>query len=168
MAPKLLFDTSGLDLERVAFDVDAIDQINPHRGAMRLLDAIVHLSDDHKQLVAYRDVRDDEFWAAGHIPGQPIFPGVLMIEAAAQLASFSCLRRMPKASFMGFVGVDKVKFRGQVVPGDRLYVLCDEIEFRPRRCVCLTQGLVNDELVFEAVITGMPMTVRSGAAAGER
>ena len=168
MAPSLLFDISGIDLDRVLYDVEDIDRINPHRGAMRMIDAISYASDDGIYWAAFKDIRPDEFWVPGHIPGQPIFPGVLMIEAAAQLASFSCLRRMPKASFMGFVGVDKVKFRGQVVPGDRLYVLCDEIEFRPRRCVCLTQGLVNDELVFEAVITGMPMTVRSGAAAGER
>jgi len=107
--------------------------------------------------VAWRDVRDDEFWVPGHIPGRPLFPGVLMIEAAAQLASFMVLRRLPDHDFLGFAGVDDVKFRGQVVPGDRLYVLMEQTEFRRRRCICNTQGLVRGEIVFEATITGMPM-----------
>ncbi|MEX0887068.1 MAG: 3-hydroxyacyl-ACP dehydratase FabZ family protein [Phycisphaeraceae bacterium] len=166
MAPELLFDISGIDIDGVMFDAEAIEQVNPHRGGMRLLDAISYLSDDHVRLVAYRDVRADEFWVPGHIPGRPVFPGVLMIEAAAQLASFSCLRRMPGESFMGFAGVDQVKFRGQVVPGDRLYVLCDQTEFRRRRCVCKAQGLVDGQLVFEGVITGMPMAVRSSEVGG--
>jgi len=58
---------------------------------------------------------------------------------------------------MGFAGVDGVKFRGQVRPGDRFIVLCRELELRRRRCVCRTQGWVRDQLVFEGQITGMPM-----------
>ncbi len=111
--------------------------------------------------MAYKDIREDEFWVAGHIPGQPIFPGVLMIEAGAQLASFSCLQRMPGQAFMGFAGVECVKFRGQVFPGDRLYILLKEREFRRRRCVCDIQGLCRGTQVFEGVITGMPMQVKS-------
>lgn len=161
MAPTLLFDISRIDMDNVQHDAAYIEQINPHRGAMRLLDGIIWASDDKTRLVAYRDVGHDEFWVPGHIPGTPVFPGVLMIEAAAQLASLSCLCRMPGQSFMGFAGVDQVKFRGQVVPGDRLIVLCDQTEFRPRRCTCKAQALVNGQLVFEGVITGMPMQVKS-------
>lgn len=168
MAPTLLFDIEHVDLDRPRFDVAAIEQVNPHRGEMRLLDAVAWVSEDHAQLVAYRDVGEQEFWVPGHIPGQPVFPGVLMIEAAAQLASFSCLRRMPDQQFMGFVGVDRVRFRGQVLPGDRFVMLCQQLEFRRRRCVCTTQGLVDGELVFEGTITGMPMTVQSRAVSGEQ
>ena len=164
MAPQLLFDIAGLDLDSVVFDAHAIEKVNPHRGAMRLLDAVVHLSEDQSRLVAYHDVRDDEFWVTGHIPGQPIFPGVMMIETAAQLASFCYLRRTPGEGFMAFVGLDDVKFRGQVVPGDRFYVLCQEIDFRRRRCICHAQGLVNGQIVFEAVITGMPVAVNPAEA----
>ena len=124
---------------------------------MRLIDNIVYVSDDKLDWVAYHDVRDDEFWVPGHIPGRPIFPGVLQIEAAAQVASFICLTKMGDQAFMGFAGVDKVKFRGQVTPGDRFVILCRELEFRPRRSVCASQGYVNGNLVFEAHITGMPM-----------
>ena len=156
MAPSLLFDISDIDTGKLVYDIPAIEKINPHRGAMRLLDGIVHASDDLRYTMAYRDVGDDEFWVDGHIPGRPIFPGVLMVEAGAQLASFVCLSQL-KTGFMGFTGLDSVKFRGQVVPGDRLYILCEQTELRPRRCTSLVQGLVNDSLVFEAKIIGMPM-----------
>lgn len=157
MAPALLFDISDIDCEKVQHDAQGIEAVNPHRGCMRLLDGIVHCADDYRRLVAFKDVRNDEFWCEGHIPGRPIFPGVLQLEAAAQLSSFSCLKRLKPGQFMGFTGVDDVKFRGQVVPGDRLVILCQEIEFRPRRMISLTQGLVNGNLVFEAKITGMPI-----------
>src|SRR5690606_41817999 len=132
-------------------------RLGRHPGGMRLLDAVGYGSPDEIAYVAYHDVRDDEFWVPGHIPGRPIFPGVLQIETAAQVASFVCLSKMGDQAFMGFAGVDDVKFRGQVVPGDRFVVLCHETEFRRRRSVCSTQGYVGDTLVFEAKITGMPM-----------
>ncbi len=156
MAPSLLFDISDIDTGRLVYDVSAIEKINPHRGAMRLIDGIVYATDDLKHTLAYRDVGDDEFWVDGHIPGRPIFPGGLMVEAGAQLASFVCLSQL-KTGFMGFAGLEGVKFRGQVTPGDRLYILCEQTELRPRRCTSLVQGVVNDALVFEAKIIGMPM-----------
>lgn len=157
MAPSALFDISGVDLTRVVHDVAAIEAVNPHRGAMRLIDGIVYDSPDPVELAAFKDVRHDEFWVPGHIPGRPIFPGVLMVEAAAQVSSFSVLRRLQPGCFMGFAGVDGVKFRGQVKPGDRLVILCKELEFRPRRMISATQGWVNGNLVFEGTITGMPI-----------
>ena len=157
MAPSLLFDISGIDLDGQAYSVDEIEKVNPHRGAMRMLDRIVYESENRKDYVAYKDIGHDEFWVAGHIPGRPIFPGVLMIEAAAQLASFICLRKLTDQEFMGFAGVDEVKFRGQVKPGDRFVLLGRELEVRPRRCTSVAQGLVNGQLVFEARIKGMAM-----------
>lgn len=159
MAPQLLFDLSALDLNKVLHGPEYIESYNPHRGCMRLLDAIVweDFSSGNPRAVAYKDIRDDEFWVPGHIPGRPIFPGVLMIEAAAQFASYLTMRTLEKVSFIGFAGVDKVKFRGQVTPGDRFYVLIDGINVKPRRSICTAQGVVNGNLVFEAIITGMPM-----------
>lgn len=157
MAPSLLFDISQIDLSQVVFDVAAIERINPHRGAMRMLDGIIYHDEVGVRDVAFKDIGEDEFWVPGHIPGRPIFPGVLMIEAAAQLASFVCLQLMEGQHFMGFAGVDDVKFRGQVKPGDRLILLSVQTEFRRRRCICKTQGLVDGTLVYEGTITGMPM-----------
>ncbi len=157
MVPSLLFDISSMDLNKVVLDRAGIEQINPHRGPMRMLDGVIYLADDLTAGLAYKDVKPDEFWVEGHIPGRPIFPGVLMIEAAAQLASLVTLKRLTNLKFMGFGGCDDVKFRGQVVPGDRILILGKEVEFRPRRIVCRSQILVRGTMVFEATITGMPM-----------
>lgn len=139
------------------YDAAAIEAINPHRGVMRLIDGIVYESEDCIDYVAYKEIGHDEFWVPGHIPGRPIFPGVLMIEAAAQISSIITLKKLGEPAFMGFAGVDDVKFRGQVKPGDRLVILAHEVENRRRRSICATQGLVDGNLVFEATIRGMRM-----------
>ena len=157
MAPPLLVDLTTIDLDRVVMPIEEIRRFNPHRYEMEQLTAIAHLDREAGQIVAVRDVRDDEFWVRGHIPGRPLLPGVLMIEAAAQMCSvyYKCVSEDPR--FLGFGGVDGVKFRGQVVPGDRLVLLGQALELRDRRAVFNTQGVVGDHLVVEARITGMPI-----------
>jgi len=157
MAPQLLFDISTMDLEQTIVTRQEIEAFNPHRGNMMLLDAIVYVSEDKLDYVAYHDIREDAFWVAGHIPGRPLFPGVLMIEAGAQLASYNMISKRPETEFVGFAGVDNVRFRSQVTPGDRLYLLMRETEIRRRRCLCQVQGVVRGQLVFEGQIRGMPM-----------
>jgi len=157
MVPPLLINLTDVDLNRVQIGVEEIERVNPHRGVMRMLDGIHWMSPDITAAVAYKDVKGDEFWVPGHIPGRPIFPGVLQLEAAAQLASYLTLLRMTHIKFMGFAGLEGVKFRGQVLPGDRLLILGKEVECRPRRCICSTQGLVRGTVVFEATVVGMPM-----------
>ncbi len=156
MAPTLLFDLSAIDLDQVVFDVAAIEKINPHRGHMRLLDAVVWKNDQELQMLGYHDVRHDEFWIEGHFPDRPLFPGVLMVEAGAQLASINYLIRHDELDFMGFAGINDVRFRGQVKPGDRLYLLAKMTENRNRRSISLLQGVVDGTLVFEGTIKGMP------------
>jgi 3-hydroxyacyl-[acyl-carrier-protein] dehydratase len=157
VAAPLLFDISRIDLSQVAASTERIKEVNPHRGHMRLLDRVIWISEDAKSGLGFRQVRDDEFWVQGHVPGRPLLPGVLMIEAACQLCSF--LQRVgPHAEpsqFMGFVRCDDVAFRGQVVPGDRLYLLAKEISSRRRRFTSRAQGVVDGRLVFEGTITGM-------------
>lgn len=154
MAPTLLFDYTSIDLDQPQYDAAAVEATNPHRGDMRHLDAVAWMSDDQKLAIGVKDVGDDEFWVAGHIPGRPILPGVLMIEAAAQLASFVASERLGHDKFIGFLGADSVRFRGQVVPGDRLVMLIEELKFSRRRFVCAAQGIVAGQIVFEAQITG--------------
>ena len=88
MPPQLLFDISTIDLNHVAYDQEAIREANPQRGDMEHLNAIVYAEPSLGRVIGYKDVRDDEFWVPGHIPGRPLLPGVIMIEAAAQMASF--------------------------------------------------------------------------------
>ncbi|MBE3070178.1 MAG: beta-hydroxyacyl-ACP dehydratase [Acidobacteria bacterium] len=157
MAPPLLVDLSKLDLDRVEIPIEEIRKVNPHRYEMEQLSGVIHLDAAAGQIVAFKEVRPDEFWVRGHIPGRPLLPGVLMIEAAAQMCSFYYKRVQEDPRFLGFGGVDGVKFRGQVVPGDRLLLLGQAVEIRNRRAVFDTQGVVGDRMVFEARITGMPI-----------
>jgi len=168
-----LFDISGIDLNAVAVSREEVGRLNPQAGDMRHLDYVVWHRDDWSEVVGVRDVRDDEFWVAGHIPGRPLMPGVLMIEAAAQLASIGFRKRQVQERFLAFTRIDDVVFRAQVVPGDRLVLLMKELKFNPRRFVCRTQGLVDDEVAFEATITGMAVGDEQGRsrrvnAAGNR
>lgn len=157
MAPPLIVDISQLDLSKAIVGVPQIEAVNPQRGDMRHLDGILWMSPNYDAAVGFKDCRHDEFWVPGHIPGRPLFPGVLMIEAAAQLAGYLMAQRIPGCGFLGFTGVDEVKFRGQVQPGDRLLLLGREVSFKPRRFICTVQGLVNNKLVFEANVSGMPI-----------
>ena len=155
MAPKAIYDVSKLDQSVVQISKEEIEQVNPHRHEFMLLDGIFICRPEERLIIGYRDLKDDEFWVRGHIPGRPLFPGVLMIETAAQLVSYYAQATLPQDGFLGFAGVDNVKFRGSLVPGDRLIMVGDLIDLRPRRCLADTQGYVNGKLVFEGRIIGM-------------
>jgi len=155
MPPQPLIDLALIDPERVIADREQIYQINPHRFEFQQLDRICMLDLEKGLIAGVREVRDDEFWVRGHIPGRPIFPGVLMIETAAQLVSYFVMKQQPGKGFLGFGSVDGVKFRGAVVPGDRILMLGRLQELRTRRITGLTQGYVGDRMVYEGLITGM-------------
>jgi len=157
MPPALLIDLAAIDLSRIVIDKDEILKGNPQRYEFEQLDGIVHCDIDKQIMVGLRDIRADEWWTRGHIPGRPLFPGVLMIEAAAQLASLFGKRVMGDQVFIGFGGVDKVKFREAVVPPARMYILAKAVELRRRRIICDVQGVVDGRIVFEGQITGVPM-----------
>jgi len=122
---------------------------------MEHLDAVTLLDTAAQEVVGYKDVRGDEFWVRGHIPGRPLLPGVIMIEALAQLTSFYIGRAVPDIGFIGFGGVDGVKFRATVVPGQRLVLVGKAVSIRSRMAVFDTQGWVDGRLAVEARITGM-------------
>ena len=156
MPPQTILDISRLDTSQVIVPRDEIYKVNPQAFEFSMLDGILLADREQGIMAAYRDVKDDEFWVRGHIPGRPVFPGVLMIEAAAQLLSYFVMSTVSDGRFLGFGGVDKVKFRGQVVPGDRLIIVGKLLEARHgRRYVGLTQGFVRGQMVYEGVITGM-------------
>jgi 3-hydroxyacyl-[acyl-carrier-protein] dehydratase len=153
MPPKLLFDISGIDLNAVVVDQEGIRACNAQRGDMEHLNGIVWY-DQEGRIIGFKDVRPDEFWVAGHIPGRPLLPGVIMIEAAAQMASFYIKAVYKWEGFIGFGGVENCKFRQQVLPGCRMYLFAQQVSARHRRITSQIQGLVNGQLVFEATIIG--------------
>ena len=151
-----LFDISHVDFDAPIADLDLVQRINPHRGHMVQLDGVAWWT--HDQGVGWKDIRDDEFWVEGHIPGRPLYPGVLMIEASAQLSSF--VIQIPRLEdenrgFLGFVRSDETVFRGQVVPGKRLVLLTQLLSQNRRRFVSRCQGFVDGDLVIETKVTGM-------------
>src|SRR5436190_17543299 len=157
MPPQLLFDISGIDLNCVVFDQQAIREMNPQRGDMEHLNAIVYAEPSLGRIIGYKDVRPDEFWVPGHIPGRPLLPGVLMIESGAQLASFYTRKFVGWKGFIGFGGVEECKFRQQVPPPSRLYLVGQKMWVRQHRINCKVQGWVNQALAFEVSIVGTEM-----------
>jgi 3-hydroxyacyl-[acyl-carrier-protein] dehydratase len=151
-------DPTQFDLTQVLADREAIQKINPQRHEMAQLDAVVYMDPDHHVVVGYKDVRPDEFWVRGHMPGEPLLPGVLMCETAAQLCSYYVCTQVGLAGdFLAFAGMNNVRFRGTVRPGDRLVLIAKGKRVKSRHTVCNVQGFVGPKLVFEADIVGMPL-----------
>ncbi|MAI66549.1 MAG: beta-hydroxyacyl-ACP dehydratase [Phycisphaerales bacterium] len=157
MAFEPIIDISTIDLTCIALSEEEVGKINPQAGDMRQLNHVAWLSDDNQSAVGMRYVKDDEFWVDGHIPGRPIYPGVLMIEAAAQISSILYHLNSEGNHFMGFTRCDDCSFRGQVLPGDTLVLSSIIRKFQRRRFICDAQGFVDGNFVFEAKITGMMM-----------
>ncbi len=157
MAPKLLFDLDSIDLSSVQYSLEEIREMNAQRYEFEQLTAIVTLCPERKIIVGLRDIAHGEFWERGHVPGNPLFPGVLMIEAAAQLCCVYIRKVDGMAGFYGLGGVDKVRFRGTVPPGNQLYLLATPRILSGSRSLFLTQGVVDGRIVFEATIFGVRM-----------
>lgn len=157
MASELLLNLDDFDLTQVAISAKELDTYLPQCGDMRQIDNIVWVNDEASLCISVKNVRDDEFWVPGHIPGRPLYPGVLMIEAAAQASSVLYRLKAKNKIFVGFTRCNNVVFRGQVVPGDTLHIITHEVEFKMRRFVADNQGLLNGQLVFEARVVGMIM-----------
>jgi 3-hydroxyacyl-[acyl-carrier-protein] dehydratase len=156
MPPAFLFDLSNINLDAVVADPEEIRKHNPQRGAMEHLNGVSWF--DHEGRVAgFKDVRDDEFWVEGHIPGRPLLPGVIMLEAAAQLCSFyvKCVLKTP--GFVGFGGLEETRFRQSVQPGVRMHLLGHLQRSRHSRFTSKIQGIVNGTLAFETTIIGVVM-----------
>jgi 3-hydroxyacyl-[acyl-carrier-protein] dehydratase len=162
MPPQLIIDPDKLDFEHPLADIEAIRHVLPQRFEMEQLTAILWLDAKQQRVVAYKDVQPDEFWVRGHMPNYPLLPGVLMCEAAAQLCSYYInTQGLMSGDFVAFGGLENVKFRGAVRPGDRLILAAQLIEFRPgRRAKFSVQGIVGNTLVFHGDIVGVPFSKR--------
>lgn len=149
-----LVDLASIDLNATVYDREAIGRFNPHRHEMALLDRIVWTAPDNTAGIASWKVRDDEFWVRGHFPGRPLLPGVLQVEAGAQLAVFLYNIREAEPRLCAFTRIESCAFRGQVAPGDELLIVCKEIKRSPRRFVSAIQGIVRGKICFDAQIDG--------------
>jgi UDP-3-O-[3-hydroxymyristoyl] N-acetylglucosamine deacetylase/3-hydroxyacyl-[acyl-carrier-protein] dehydratase len=135
----------------VIFDINAIQKILPHRYPFLLIDKIVEFKLDEK-IVSIKNVTMNEPFFQGHFPGNPIMPGVLILEAMAQTGGIMMLNgnNNISESVVYFMGIDKARFRKPVLPGDTL-VIEATVTNRPRNvCQFDAKAFVRGELVCEA------------------
>src|SRR5947209_11159702 len=158
MPPQTHIDLSRLDLNNIAADREAIRRVNPQRYEMEQLDAIVFVDPSEQLIIGYKDVRPDEFWVRGHLPDYPLLPGVLMCEAAAQMCSFYVVTyKLLRGDFVGFGGMENVRFRGPVHPGDRLVLVAKGTRMHHGQTIFNVQGFVGGTMVFHADMIGVPL-----------
>ncbi|MEA2336954.1 MAG: 3-hydroxyacyl-[acyl-carrier-protein] dehydratase [Thermoanaerobaculia bacterium] len=132
--------------------ITEIMKLLPHRYPMLLVDRVIEIDDDGKRIVGLKNVSANEQFFQGHFPGNPVMPGVLIVEAMAQCAAILGLREMPdreKKLFL-FGGVDKARFRRPVVPGDQLKLECTVLQRRSTSVKISGKATVDGQLVAEA------------------
>ncbi len=135
-------------------DIQAVLARLPHRYPFLLVDRILERGEREGQpyVKALKNVSVNEPYFQGHFPGRPIMPGVLQIEALAQASIFLLEDQMPEGSLAFLAGVDGVRFKKPVVPGDQL-ILESQLEFFRRNLGKVkTQALVDGVVVTEATI----------------
>ncbi len=159
----LIVDLSKLDFENPIADLEAIRALNRQRFEMEQLTAILYDDLDKKICAGYLQTSEADFWARGHMPGMPIMPGVIMLESVAQLSSFfTQYHDLLGAEIVGFGGVDNVRFRGVVLPGDTLIVMIQLTRVRRNRMIVAKfQGLVDGNIVVDGEIKGIPIPVKA-------
>ncbi|MCX5715615.1 MAG: 3-hydroxyacyl-ACP dehydratase FabZ [Candidatus Omnitrophica bacterium] len=139
-------------------DINVIKRILPHRYPFLLVDKILMMDD--KRIVGIKNVTANEEFFLGHFPGRPVMPGVLMIEAMAQTAGVLMLSKNENFGKLAyFTGINNVKFRKTVVPGDQLVMEVEMIRLKSRTGQAKATAKVDGQLVCEADFTFMMIEV---------
>ena len=156
--------------EHIHYDINDIMRILPHRYPMLLIDRVLDLT-RKQRIVAIKNVTINEPFFAGHFPGAPIMPGVLIVEAIAQAGGALLLTEVPDRDdkLMVFTGIEKAKFRRQVVPGDQVRIEVEVLAWREgsgRKAVRM-QGVasVDGKRAAEAIVTCQLVPKPGGAGA---
>lgn len=134
-------------------DINEIMKTLPHRYPFLLVDRVKEL-ELNKRIVAIKNVTINEPFFQGHFPGHPIMPGVLIIEAMAQVGGILAYKSQPdtEGKVVYFMGIDKAKFRRPVVPGDTLEFVLEVIKQRRNIWVFKAEAFVDGERAAEAEI----------------
>jgi len=136
-----------------AYDIHAVMRLLPHRYPFLLVDRVIEV-EGWRRAVGIKNVTINEPFFAGHFPDQPLMPGVLQLEALAQLSGFLLQRKLEHSGkLVVLAGIDKVRFRGGVVPGDQLRLEVETLRLSRSRGVMKAQGKVGNRTVAEAVLS---------------
>lgn len=140
----------------VVFDIKAIEKILPHRYPMLLIDRIIDLQPGEK-VVAIKNVTRNEPFFDGHFPGHPIMPGVLIVEAMAQAGGILMLNTLddPEGKLVLFTGIDNVKFRKPVVPGDQIRFELEMVKRFKMTCKMKGRAFVDGKVVTTGELSAM-------------
>lgn len=138
------------------FGSDEIRKILPHREPFLLVDEVLEL-EERKRIVAVKHVLASEPYFAGHFPGAPVMPGVLIVEAMAQAGALLLLREVPdrESKLVFFAGIDRARFRQPVFPGDDLRLELTVLSQRVNIAKMDGKAYVGDKLVAEAQLLAM-------------
>ena len=134
--------------------IEWILSLLPHRYPMLLVDRVIEFQ-PRQRLVAIKNVTINEPFFAGHFPGKPVMPGVLVIEAMAQAGALLLFQEVEEreTKLLYFTGISNARFRRPVVPGDQLRLVLDVLRIRSGHCRLSGQALVDGHLAAEAVMS---------------
>lgn len=166
-----LYPLDLFDVNRPLFTLEQIREVNPQRYEMEQLTAILWVDTEGHGIIGYKDVTPQEFWIRGHMPDFALMPGVLLCEAAAQLAGFYARKYnlLGGGDFLGFGGMNEVRFRSPVFPGQRLVMMAKVHRVRPgRRAEFNFQGFVGEKMVISGQMIGVPIFAERARAGLER
>ena len=147
-------DVAAPTSEKTTLDINDIQRILPHRYPFLLIDRVLDLT-RKQRIVAIKNLTVNEPFFAGHFPGFPIMPGVLIVEAIAQAGGALLLTEIAEreGKLVFFTGIERARFRRPVVPGDQLRIEVEVLAWRMTAVRMEGKAYVGDKLAAEAIVT---------------
>lgn len=138
------------------WDIEWILSVLPHRYPILLVDRVLEM-EPKKRIIALKNVTINEPYFAGHFPGRPVVPGVLLIEGMAQAGGLLLFNEVPdrESKLLYFAAIDEARFRRPVVPGDQVRYEIEVMKLRSAYCKLKGKALVDGEVAAEAVLSSV-------------